>query len=544
MTAATPDGPPRIAKTVLDMASGAELTATLHDIIDAARDLTGARYGAIGVLNQDGKHREFAYSGISQEHAAVIGPLPEGHGLLGEITRRREVTRTDHIAAHPQSVGTPPGHPPMQSFLGVPILHAGTVLGNLYLTDAPGGFTTEDEQHVVTLAAVAAVAVEKAALLEEANRRGRRLEAAAQVAVAMLSEEDPEESLGLVADNARQVLEADAAVLVLPNMGSSWVIEIASGNPAAAALVGTVMPQGGRTERTVAEQHGMLIDDLSTQADLLTPGLAKYGPALYAPMVVEGTTIGVLILLRNIGGRAFAEPDLVDGEAFARQAALAMEMAVSRRRREESNLLEQRTEIARDLHDFVVQEIFATGAGLGALANRADQGHRVKAEDLQTVLDRLDTAVLAVRQAITSLRSPAEPVPLTSRLLREIRNGQMQLGFDPRVELADAITYLELDPSLVDDIAAITREALSNTARHAAATTVGVSVQVEDDLLVLTVIDDGAGIDPATSRRSGLRTMAERAQRNDWSLSVEPAHPGSDRPGTRVELHLRLPVHP
>lgn len=534
----TTEADSQLARVVLDVASGAEeLVPTLQKVVDAARQLTGARFGALGTLGADGLHTAFVHSGISPEVAATMGSLPAGHGLLGEITRRRETVRTENISGHPASVGLPRNHPPMQSFIGVPLtIGDNEVLGNLYLTDSPTGFTEDDERNLRALAALASVAVQNVTLLHEAHRRGRRLEAAAEIAVALLSDDDPEDALELVASNARQVLEADAAVLVLPNMGNKWVMEIAVGCGEATDMVGTVMPSGGRTEQTVASQQGLIIRDLSSDPGRRTAGLQPFGPAVYAPMVTAGEAKGVLIILRLVGGQPFGKGDLHDATTFAHQAAMALELAWARRRREQEALLDQRTELARDLHDFVVQEIFATGAGLGVLTKRAERGEYIDADDLRGVLDRLDGSVSAVRQAISSLRGHSStPTELLRRIAREMTGARAQLGFSPHLDVSPVVQTLVVDESLADDVAAVLREALSNVARHARAQNAYVSLDVIDGLLMVEVRDDGIGIGTPT-RRSGLRTMAERAERNKGLFDAATHAEG----GTR--LVLRVPI--
>ena len=511
----------RLLDAVVAVADGLELDPTLRRIVRAASDLTSAPFAALGVLGDDGLHRAFVYTGIDSELARSIGHLPRGHGVLGHITRVGRAVRVSDIGEHPASMGFPPGHPAMRSFLGVPVGIGDRVVGNLYLADKEGGFTAEDEDVVVALAAAAAVAVENARLYEDGRRREAWLAAAQEVSTVMLSGAEEDEALQLIARRAREVAGADACGLVLPGWDGNWVLEVADGVKAD-ELVGIVMPEDGRAVSVVRSGRGMRVADLSQQPTLLVPAMRHWGPALYAPLVSGDERVGVLVLLRPVGAREFTDDDLATAQTFAGQAALALQLADGRRRSEEAELLEERARIARDLHDLVVQELFAMGMRLTRLRGRLDEGHL---GDVDVSLESLDRVVRQIRSTIRALRDPDEVTGLVERLHGEANRAHHALGFAPVLEVVDeALVDAQVPSDVADDVIAVVREGLSNAARHARAAEVGVRVAVDGTTLVVEVADDGRGLDPAVGRRSGLDNLVERARRHGGT-SVFEARP-------------------
>ena len=532
-----PAGPPAFDRRLLDavvaVADGLELESTLRRIVRAASDLTAAPYAALGVLGEDGLHKAFVYTGIDQATAAAIGRLPRGHGVLGHITRVGRAVRVSNLADHPASSGFPASHPVMRSFLGVPVGIGDRVVGNLYLADKPGGFTAEDEDVVVALAAAAAVAVENAGLYEDVSRRELWAAAAQEVSTAMLSGAAEDDALQLIALQAREVAQAAVAALVLPGWEGNWVLEVADGE-GAEGLVGTVMPPGGRAVSAVRSGTGLRASDLSSEPSIQVPALRDFGPALYAPLVAGTEHMGVLILLRRIGDPEFADLDLTTAERFAGQAALALRLADGRRRAEEAELLEDRARIARDLHDLVIQELFAMGMRLSRLRDRLEPS---VVADIDSSLESLDRVVRQIRSTIRALRDPDEPVGLAERLGGEADRARGSLGFRPVLEMG-AVNGLEgsIPPDMADDVVAVVREGLSNAARHAHASNVTVMVAVDGPLLRVEVIDDGAGLPARLHRRSGLDNLAERARRHDGTFTTESGNGGGTTLSWQVPL--------
>jgi signal transduction histidine kinase len=523
----------RLLDAVVSVADGLELESTLRRIVQAACDLTSAPYAALGVLGDDGLHKGFVHTGMSPETVALIGRLPRGHGVLGHITRVGRAVRVADVSTHPASLGFPRHHPVMKSFLGVPVGIGERVVGNLYLSDKPGGFTAEDEDVVVALAAAAAVAVDNAGLYEDARRRERWMAAAQEVSTAMLSGADEDEALRLIALRSRQVARACASALVLPGWEGQWVLEIADGE-GAETLIGSVMPPEGRAVSVVRSGAGLRVAELSAEPSLLIPALRAYGPALYAPLVAGENHVGVLMLLRRVGKREFSDADLTTAQAFAGQAALALQLADGRRRSEEAELLKERARISRDLHDLVVQELFAMGMRLSRLREEADPA---VVASLDGSLESLDRVVRQIRSTIRDLRAPDDETDLADRLHGEANRAHLFLGFHPRLSLAPAKGLDDLvPPDVADDVVAVVREGLSNAARHARAGSLTVSVTADTRLVVVEVTDDGVGIPARIDRRSGLDNLADRARRH-----------GGDCQATRNELGgttLRWHAHP
>ncbi len=532
-----PGGPPAFDRRLLDavvaVADGLELEPTLRRIVRAAADLTNAPFAALGVLGEDGLHKAFVYTGVGPDLAAAIGRLPRGHGVLGHITRVGRVVRVNDIGQHPASAGFPDNHPMMKSFLGVPVGIGDTAVGNLYLADKPGGFTVEDEDVVVALAAAAAVAVENAGLYEDARRREQWFAAAQEVSTAMLSGAAEDDALQLIARLSREVAGAASSALVLPGWDGHWVLEVADGE-GADHLVGIVMPPEGRAVSAVESGKGLRSADMSSEPSLLVPQLREFGPALYAPLIAGEAHMGVLILLRHVGDPEFADQDLVTAERFAGQAALALQLAEARRRGEEAELLEDRARIARDLHDLVVQELFAMGMRLSRLRDRLEPG---ALSDIDSSLDSLDRVVRQIRSTIRALRDPAEAIGLEDRLHTEATKAHPALGFRPDLVIDVGSTADEhLPADVTDDLVAVVREGLSNAARHAQASAVTIRVTVTPDEVDVEVADDGKGLPEHLARRSGLDNLAERARRHGGTCVAE------SRPGGGTQLHWRIPL--
>jgi signal transduction histidine kinase len=506
----------RLLDAVVSVADGLELESTLRRIVRAASDLTSAPFAALGVLGEDGLHKSFVHTGMDPAAVSLIGHLPRGHGVLGHITRVGRAVRVADIAAHPASMGFPEGHPPMRSFLGVPVGIGERVVGNLYLADKPGGFTAEDEDVVVALAAAAAVAVDNAGLYEDARRRERWMAAAQEVSTAMLSGADEDEALRLIALRARQVADACASALVLPGWDGQWVLEIADGQ-GAEGLIGSMMPPEGRAVSVVRSGHGLRVSELSTEPLLLLPALRAFGPALYAPLVAGDEHVGVLMLLRRIGEREFTDADLTTAQTFAGQAALALQLADGRRRTEEADLLEERGRISRDLHDLVVQELFAMGMRLNRLRGGTDPA---VVPHIDSSLESLDRVVRQIRATIRALRDPDDTSGLVDRLHGEANRAHISLGFHPKLSLHPVVGLDELVPLEVgDDVVAVVREGLSNAARHARASAVSVDVEADDERIAVEVIDNGVGIPASFDRRSGVENLAERSRRHGGECS-------------------------
>lgn len=355
-----------LLKAMLVVGAGLDLEQTLRSIVHAAIELVGARYGALGVRGHDDQLTQFVYEGIDELTRARIGPLPTGRGLLGSIVTESQPLRMTTLSSHPSSVGFPPHHPPMNTFLGVPVRVRETVFGNLYLTEKFGGgpFSEEDQAVVEVLASAAGVAIENARLFEESTSRQLWLEATREIGEALLSGVAVEDVLRLIAWQTRQLTGADRTFIAEPvdalSPDSDLVVTVADGN-SPEEVVGHVIPAIGSTiGRSFLTRTSIRGEHL--EFDVNRGSHMQYGPALVSPLQTPDSVSGVLVALRERNAEPFSEQQLALLTTFADQAAVALQMAYAARRLRELDVLKDRDRIARDLHDSVIQRIFAAGS--------------------------------------------------------------------------------------------------------------------------------------------------------------------------------------
>jgi signal transduction histidine kinase len=507
---------------VAAIGSDLSLAGMLERIIEVACSVSGAQYGALGVLGttDERRLREFVTFGMSPERRAAIGALPRGHGLLGLIIDRPEPLRLDRIAAHDLSSGFPPNHPPMNSFLGVPIRTRGKVFGNLYLTEKAGGarFTADDEAVVVALAAAAGVAIENARLFEQTNRRQRWLEAAAEITTALLGPVTLNGALQLIADRAREVGGASAAAVLLADPGGHGLVaEVLSGVDELA--VGTLVPIP--VADTHAVQHAL---------DVI-PGW-PVGRTIAVPLQTREDTHGMLVISWSVEAeQARGAVDLNLPTAFAKQAALALQVTQSQLDRAQLAVFEDRDRIGRDLHDLVIQRLFAVGLTLQNASRLAEKPE--VARRITTAVDDIDTTIKDIRRTIFDISVAPTSTDLRAEIRSSIDLVVPALGFQPTLRTEGPVDSAVPDDAR-DDLLAVLLEALSNVARHAEASSAEVTLVVGDEV-VLSVSDDGRGV-PAGAHESGLRNMRERATTLGGSCRVDP------RPGGGTLVEWRVPV--
>ncbi|MEV4196953.1 GAF domain-containing sensor histidine kinase [Micromonospora globbae] len=520
---------------VVAIGSDLDLRTTLQRIVQAACELAGARYGALGVVGPDRMLHDFIVHGISPEVHARIGDLPHGRGVLGLLIDEPRPLRMPDITKHPKSYGFPPNHPPMHSFLGVPVLVRDRIFGNLYLSEKQGAteFTDDDEEIVVALAAAAGVAIENARLYALAHRRERWLAATAEITSLLLGEVRRTDALALVARRAREVAEAELSlVLLFDPEGETFTVEVVDGgDEAARALAGTVVPAAETSfgEAVAAGRHD-LVDDLAHAAPW--PALLSTGPAVIAPLATADTLHGVLVIARGADGDGPAtDDDMALLSSFAGQAALAMERARGQEERELLVVLEDRERIARDLHDVVIQRLFATGLQLQSVAPMSIRPEVAKR--INAAVDDLDATIKDIRRTIFELRTPMSAA-LRTEIREAVEVAAESLGFRPDLELTGPIDSAVPD-QLRPDLTAVLREALSNAVRHAQADRVSVAVRVHAGRVSVTVTDDGVGCDPAAAR-GGLVNLRERAERHGGEFTLRPARPRG------TELHWSVPL--
>ncbi|MFB9463843.1 sensor histidine kinase [Streptomyces cinereospinus] len=529
-----------LLEAVLSVGRELDLQQALRGIVQAAAVLVDAEYAALGVIGPDGRRlSDFLTVGISEEGIARIGHYPEGHGILGELIRKPETLRLEKISAHPASYGFPANHPPMNTFLGVPIRVRDQIFGNLYLTEKRGGaqFDEDDESVLATLAVAAGVAIDNARLYEESRLRERWLSASAEITHRLLSGCGRGEVLALIAERAMENTGAALAVVAVPvEHTGSLTVELAIGQEAEVHS-GRVLPADdgliGRAFSTGAPVTG---PDVS--GDERVPSgperVAGLGPAVAVPIGGKDGVRGVVLLVRPAGRTAFSGKETEPLQGFAAQAAVAMELAERRRDAEQIALLQDRDRIARDLHDLAIQRLFATGMTLQSAGRFIE--HPQASERVARAVDDLDETIKIIRSTIFGLRSRDDAVGqgLRARVVRAVGEAAPVLGFAPRLRM-EGLLDTQVPRETAGHVLAVLSEALTNIARHARADRADVVLETDDGTLTLTVADNGVGIPPG-GRRSGLRNMADRAEQLGGSLEVTGAAGGGARVVWRVPV--------
>jgi signal transduction histidine kinase len=521
---------------VLAVGSDLDLEVVLHRIVESAVSLVDAQYGALGVLGEEGTIKQFLTVGIDEETVARIGHYPRGAGILGLLIRHPEPLRLANLAGHPASVGFPSGHPPMTGFLGAPIRVRGQVFGNLYLTNKQGGaeFDADDEAVLRTLAAAAGVAIDNARLYEDAHRRQRWLAASNELTRSLLSGADPAAVLESVTATVREMAGADLVTLGVPvGDRGELVIEAASGT-LAEEVRGLVLPAAALAAKVFTSGETITSDAVSAdpRAEGGSASVVKLGPAFFVPLGTREHVRGVL-QVANVPGSSFftnAVVDMVTG--FGNQAALALDVAEHRRDTERMLVLNDRDRIARDLHDLVIQRLFAGALSLqstlGRVADRPQVGERI-----QRVVNDLDDTIKIIRSTIYGLREhdrTRRGSGLRAQLVAATERATESLGFAPALRMTGLLDTA-VSAEQTEQLLAVLGETLSNAARHAHATTVDVSVEVTDAALQLRVADNGRGIDPVVTRRSGLANLRRRAEEMGGTFGLSSNQPS----GTVVE---------
>lgn len=495
-----------------------DLAVVLRRIVESAVRLVGADYGALGVVGTDGALEEFVHVGMSEEAVRTIGHLPEGRGLLGLVIEKRQAIRVDDVGAHESSVGFPPGHPAMGAFLGVPVRVREEDYGNLYLTRSAGDrFSTHDEDLVQALAATAGVAIQNARLFEEARLRQRWLTASTEVTRRVLASD--EGALRLIARSVHSLADADLTTVVLP-VDSELRVAVAEGRDAAGIEDTRYAASGTLSEHVLQTGKPVRLADAEDTASvdgrtIYLSGQVRVGPVMVLPLLGRSAVRGTLVVMRDPSRRPFGQVDAEMATTFASHASVALELAEARHNQQRVLLLEDRARIARDLHDHVIQQVFAAGLVVQATAARVHDPASVTA--LEQVVDHLDDAIKQIRVSIFQLQPPL-PGGLRAAVMDVVAELQPALGTAPRVELDGPLDSVAT-ADLVSDVTAVVREGLSNVARHALATTVQLSIFATTTRLTVTISDDGSGLGDG-SRRSGLDNMRRRAEDRNGSMAI------------------------
>ena len=525
-----------LLRAVETITSDLTLDTVLSSVVRAARDLTHARYAALGVIAHDRQSlARFIHDGFDEATIARVGRLPQGKGLLGALITDAEPIRLARLDQDPRSAGFPDGHPPMDSFLGVPVRVGSEIYGNLYLTDAADGeFTADDQALVTALAAAAGRAVNNARRFQESELQQRWLAASADITQQLLQESmDP---LPTVAATALELADADLVTLGVLQDGNTISVEVALGS-GAEELVGARFPLDAVVAGLAVERAGPMTFDATELPEHRTSTTARTvdaGPMLVAPLQSGRGPRGVLTLVRRRDRLPFSEAEVAMAGFFADHAAVALELREAREAERKLEVFEDRDRIARDLHDRVISELFALGLSLNTAAAVTDRA--VGPDRLLQWSDDVDRTIRRIRTTIFGLREPVDAArdTLRQRLLDVCREMTPVLGFAPNLTFAGLVDNTPMD--VWDDATSVAREALTNVAKHACATGVDVDVSAMSRELGVAVVDNGVGI-ATPSRSSGVANMAARARRHGGTCEIRQR---TDGPGTRVTWAVPL----
>jgi signal transduction histidine kinase len=536
-------------RAVLDAAiavtSELSLDAVLQRIVEAAARLTGARYAALGVIDQSGTALEnFVTTGIDDETRARIGDLPRGRGILGVLIRDATPLRLADIAHDDRSVGFPPNHPPMKTFLGVPIRLRGVAYGNLYLTEKADGeeFTDDDQELVALLAAQAAVAIENARLYESATRWGEQLESLAEIGNALATEIELSRLLELVVARLRELIDARLVFIAMPQPDGSAMVETVAGDEVTEYVgmrLGTLKSKTARVlERGRSERVDSLIDDPEVDQQAARSMGARAG--LFVPLIVRDRAIGVIVAHdKQQQDARFTDEDVRIAEAFAQRAAVAIDLSqrVARDalRRVIAGQELERKRLARELHDETGQALTSILLGLKAIEEAEDK--EAARASILGLRELVVSTLHDVRRLAVELRPKAlDDFGLVTALERLAETFAEQTGITVHVEAALGETRLadEVETALYR----IVQEALTNVIKHANARTVSVVLARQLDRVAVVVEDDGQGFDAGAGSDDGLGLlgMRERIALVDGKLTIESSSDG----GTTIAVEVPL----
>jgi two-component system, NarL family, sensor histidine kinase DevS len=525
------------------VSSELSIDAVLQRIVEAAAELTGAAYAALGVIDHRGSELEkFVVTGLDEATVEAIGPPPRGLGILGVLIRDAKPLRLPDLGSHPESVGFPPNHPPMRSFLGVPILLRGVAYGNLYLTEKAGGeeFTDEDQEVVQLLGAQAAVAIENARLYESTSRWLAQLESLTEVGNALSTEIELPRLLELIVGRLRDLIDARIVFLAMPRSDGETVIETAAGDDAD-HYVGVTLAPGSKTarvlERRRSERVDSVFDDPEVDQSVVRRIQARSG--LWVPLILRDRAIGVLVAHdKSVADRRFSDEDVRIAEIFAQRAALAIDLsqrvASDALRRVVAGQELERKRLARELHDETGQALTSILLGLRSIEESSKEKPELREAVLalrEIVVDTLQD----VRRLAVELRPKAlDDFGLVPALewLSETFAEQTEVDVHLQAALGEDRLPAEIETALYR----IVQEALTNVVKHAQASTVSVVLTRKGQSVVAVVEDDGRGFDPTQTREEGLGLvgMRERIALLGGRVTVE----SSERGGTTVAVEV------
>ena len=523
----------------LTLASELSMPVVLQRIVDLAVEVTDARYGALGVIGEGGVLTEFITTGISEKERRAIGALPTGRGVLGQLIQNPKPLRLRNIAEQAGSVGFPPNHPPMHSFLGAPVQAMGRVFGDIYLAEKRSGpeFTAEDEEALVMLATQAGVAIANASLYADIRGRERWLDAVRDITEKVLASAPEAELFESIAEHASELAGADAATITTVTDKPGQLVVAAAVGARSADLRGKSLPAAGSISGAVMRTGvTMVIADVSVDDRAFQPivRLGKHGPAIFAPLRVPGGNAGTLMVTKLKGKPRFEQRQVNLVETLATQASVAIEYARAQVELRRLGLMEERERIAKELHDGIIQSLFAVGMGLEGTALAS--GSPTTAARIESAVEQLDRVIRDLRNYIFGLRPGIladRQLDQALRMLAEEIQARSHVAIDVDLDAGVAASLSGRSA----DIVQLTREALSNVARHAHASRAHLSLSRRGTQAILTVDDDGVGFDPgAGSVGNGLRNMRERAASLQGALDV------SRRDGKGTRLRVTFPI--
>ncbi|NYE19172.1 GAF domain-containing protein [Microbacterium immunditiarum] len=512
-----------------------DLSTVLRRIVVAATTLVDAEYGALGVIAPERDAlEEFVFAGLDEDEAAKIGHLPFGHGLLGALIADPRPIRIKDISHDERSAGFPAHHPAMSSFLGVPIRVRGEVFGNLYLTNhRDGGFTDEDEQLLAALATTAGFAIDNARLLDLARTREKWMGAAAGLSAALLAS-PTDTAFDLIASRIFELPGVDKVTVLLTDEDTGRLRIVAARGDDEAELRGRVVDVDDVCAGAVLEvaEASIIAHSQDAASDVLLIGdETGTGPALVAPMRTRSRLWGVVCIARKPSGRRLTQSEIESAADFVSRAGIALELAVAREESQRAMLADDRSRIARDLHDHVIQQLFGTGLSLQAVAASIPPG--AEAQRLSESVEQLDDAIAQIRTVVFAL-SRRDETAIRHRIIDVVAEMSGSMRRPAGIRFSGPVDHLIIG-DLFDDVVGVTRELLSNAIRHAHPDRISIELAVDQGDVVVTVDDDGVGIGD-TPRRSGLDNLSHKAQRRGGTFTLES--PGE---GTRAIWRVPLP---
>jgi signal transduction histidine kinase len=520
----------QLLDAVVAVSSNLDLADVLGRIVESATALVDARYGALGVISVEGERLvEFVTRGMSDEERARIGDPPHGRGILGLLIQDPRPRRLRDITAHPHSSGFPPNHPVMRSFLGVPVRIRDEVFGNLYMAEKQGTdqFDEDDEAILVALAAAAGVAIDNARLFDASQRQRHWSDAVAEIVQLLLESEDESAALDLVARRAVELSRAAAALVATATDGGELTVRSRTvsrdheGADLTPRLTEPIWSEVRAARQPILlEADGDLFDTPLRHELRAALGSAVDGPTAIVPLALGHGDLGVLVVSwgQQVDGKARESMQtLID---FAQQAGVAVLAGRAQQDRALMALLDDRDRIARDMHDHVIQRLFATGLSLQSAGRMAT--HAGVQAKLDEAVDEIDVAIKEIRQAIYELHRSARPEETTDRLAQLGRSFQDTLGFSPRLHVDGPVNALS--PALASDMLAVVGEGLANAVKYSGASGVDISVTVQPRAVLVEVADDGCGVDPSAAR-SGLVNLRERAEARGGTFEIAPTSP-------------------